>query len=320
MDENLVGYLLKSLDPQTQSEVESHLRTHPEARARLKLLERALAPLAADAEMAVPPPTLRLHTLARVAEYRCRSLPSAPPPSPRQVGTPTRRWARRADWLVAASLLLVLGGLSLSGLLHLWNGYQRMACANNLRQFGGALAAYSDLHDGKFPAVEKGENAGPRAVAGIFVPVLNDAGLLGPDASVICPAQGPRALPSVSVAKLETLFDTQPAEFQKVASRLGGSYAYSLGYQEADLHLGLSRSLGDKQPILADRPDPAGFGNSPNHGGRGQNVLYIGGQVRWCTEATVGINRDHIYLNQNNCVQAGLNRTDTVLGPSDAVP
>ena len=72
MDENLVGYLLKSLEPDEQHAVEAHLETHPDARAKLELLERALAPLSADAEEPEPTPGLALTTLARIAEHKCR--------------------------------------------------------------------------------------------------------------------------------------------------------------------------------------------------------------------------------------------------------
>ena len=57
----------------------------------------------------------------------------------------------------------------------------------------------------------------------------------------------------------------------------GGDYAYTLGYRDGDDVAGLRRDSGDLLPILADRP-AAGDGNSPNHDGAGQNVLYIGGQ------------------------------------------
>ena len=71
---------------------------------------------------------------------------------------------------------------------------------------------------------------------------------------------------------------------------------------------------------MADRPHDGGRGNSPNHGGAGQNVLYIGGQVRWCVGPNVGVGRDDIYLNLNNRVLAGEQHFDSVLGPSDATP
>src|SRR5262249_39151708 len=75
MDDNLVGYLLDALDADTRRAVEDHLRTHPEARARLDRLRRLLEPLEADREPPAPPPHLVQATLARVAEARGRPLP-----------------------------------------------------------------------------------------------------------------------------------------------------------------------------------------------------------------------------------------------------
>ena len=68
---------------------------------------------------------------------------------------------------------------------------------------------------------------------------------------------------------------------------------------------------------------PAGLGMTPGarrHGGAGQNVLYIGGNVRWCVQRTVGQDRDDIYVNKFNLLRAGEGRSDTVLGPGDARP
>ena len=63
-----------------------------------------------------------------------------------------------------------------------------------------------------------------------------------------------------------------------------------------------------------------GPGNSLNHGGGGQNVLYIGGNVRYVTTRTVGIGGDDIYVNLHQRVLAGVTPSDTVLGASDASP
>jgi hypothetical protein len=70
-------------------------------------------------------------------------------------------------------------------------------------------------------------------------------------------------------------------------------------------------------PILADRPPQGGGpGNSPNHGGCGQNILLVNGQVRYITTRAAGIDGDDIYTNRRNQVGAGLDRWDTVLGSS----
>ena len=75
-------------------------------------------------------------------------------------------------------------------------------------------------------------------------------------------------------------------------------------------------------PLMADCPphDP-GAGNSANHGGKGQNVLYMDGSVKFCTAPTAGVDRDNIYLNRvTKKVGAGADWDDDVLGSSAATP
>ncbi len=317
--DDLVGYLLDALDPESKREVEAHLAVSPELKSRLESLRRALAPLAADAGEPEPPPGLVLGTFARVAEHRCRSLPAAPPPSPHQRVVRSRRMPRRADLLVAAALLILLGGLAVPGLVRLWRtSAYRAACTNNLRLLWTGLETYSDKQEGTFPILEK---EGPRSPAGIFVPVLQEAGFDIPDAALVCPADGTHPQPVHRLLRnLEELYDRDPEAYHRAARELAGSYAYSLGYQEGDDLKQLRRNSGDRLPIVADRLPCGDPGNSPNHGGEGQNVLYVGGNVSWCTQRTVGIGGDDIYLNRHNETRAGLDRDDTVLGCSHITP
>lgn len=318
MDENLVGYLLKSLDDETHQQVESALAASPALRARLELLERALSPLAADTETPEPPPGLILSTLARVAEYKCRKLPDAPPPSRGQSAAVGRNWLRRPDALVAAVLLILLGGVSASALMHMWRDYNaRLECQNNLRVIWGGLQRYCDSHDGSFPRVEE---SGSRSVTGMFVPVLLDSGSLTPETSFRCPTQASRPPHPRSLRELEELYQRDPEGFRQVAGQLAGDYAYTLGYRDEAGHHGLRCDSGDRLPIMADRLGPLSQRNSANHGGGGQNVLYLGGRVIWCTQRTVGIDGDDIFVNWDNRVLAGKAREDTVLGPGDATP
>src|SRR5262249_20726867 len=134
---------------------------------------------------------------------------------------------------------------------------------------------------GKLPPV------GASDPAGIFVPILHDEGLIGPEVSVACPGKdsGKKWPPGVSVQELEKC-RAQPAKFQAMARDLAGCYAYSLGYVEPNPQgdgerlLGLHRDLDDRMPVMADRPPASIVGNSPNHGGSGQNVLYLDGSVK----------------------------------------
>jgi len=314
MQEHFVEYLLGSLDPVTQARVEAYLDEYPAARERLQLLEAALAPLADDAEPSAPPPGLVMATLARGAEQRC-SLPSAPAPSRHQVGNVTRRHFRAVDWVAAAVLFLLVGGLAFPFVLGQWRQHERLACANNLRQLFVSLSGYSDQNEGEFPRVEP---TGPRSVAGIFVPLLNDAGLL-PQSSIDCPARSNHPPSKCSVAEMERLYRENPSEYRSMAARLAGHYAYCLGYKEGDSLQGLRRDSGDALALMADRSTDAGA-NSDNHAGAGQNVLYVGGNVRWCVRPDVGEDRDNIYVNRLYRVNAGVCRGDSVLGASDTQP
>lgn len=162
------------------------------------------------------------------------------------------------------------------------------------------------------------EAQGPRSLAGAFVPLLHDAGVLNETTPVSCPALGDRPPVNVSLSDLEKAFQSGGDGFDELARKLSGGYAYTLGYRDGPVLAGLRASDPDTLPILADLP--AGEGNSPNHGRLGQNVLYIGGNVRWCTQRTVGQAGDDIYVNKHNLLRAGEGRSDTVLGPGDACP
>lgn len=321
LDENLVGYLLNALDDDSRRGVEVYLRTNPAARHKLARLRELLAPLAADRDV-TPPPGLARATLARVRQA-VPALPAAPRLSAAQVGA--RGWWRRTDVLAAAACLLISVGLGVTWLVSARQRADIVACQENLHRFHSALTAYSETRpDGAFPQVEA---KGPRAAAGVFVPVLADAGVLGEDVSVSCPARGRRPAPLEpgQVRKLEELYKTDRDAYTRAVRDVAGCYAYSLGYRDAAGLHGLRRGAGDLMPILADCPPfhegaEGGAGNSLSHGGGGQNVLTIGGSVRYCTSRGVGLDGDDIYLNRNQRVLAGLSAADTVLAVSDAVP
>jgi prepilin-type processing-associated H-X9-DG protein len=323
MEENLVGYLLNALDDEPQRQVEASLRESPELRAHLERLERALAPLAADRETPEPPPGLALSALARIAEYQCRKLPDAPA-APRSQSLPANRsWLRRPDVLVAALLLIVLGGIGSSSLIHLWRDYHgRTQCRNNLFLIWGGLRRYCEVHNGNFPLVEE---KGAHGVAGIFMPILGDSGVLGSEVSIACPAQERRPPQSLSVREMEDLYASNPNQFLQEARSLAGGYAYSLGYRDTDGYHGLRCDTVETDrlkllPIVADRLESLMQLNSANHGGTGQNVLYLDGHVEWRTNRHAGINGDDIFVNRHDQLLAGEDREDTVLGPGDASP
>jgi prepilin-type processing-associated H-X9-DG protein len=326
MDENLIGYLLNALDSDTRQETEQYLLKNPEARERLSRIKEGLAPLEADRDAIDPPPGLWARTLARVAEFECRQLPSAPKRLATRSETTHRSWWRRADVLVAASILLCVSLMIPPGLAKI--RYQRdiVACQNNLHDFYVALNDYSGRHRGNFPDVAKAAPS-PFNVAGNFVPILMEEGLLSDQVSVQCPAYGPWTHPQYTLHDLQNM---DPDELDTRMWNLAGTYAYSLGYRDASGEHGPCidpNQLNSMRPIMADRPPRdivlGTISNSPNHGGNGQNVLFMDGHCSFCSLRVLPCSAggfDDIYLNKDNQVQAGLSAWDTVLGDSAARP
>jgi hypothetical protein len=194
-----------------------------------------------------------------------------------------------------------------------------------LREVYLALEDFSRRHHGDFPRVEE---MPPLNFAGVFVPILAQNGALRPEMSVNCPSQGRLPPANVSLGQLQALYFNQRDQFEQLTWTIGGGYAYALGYREAGVHHGLRRDQETMAyiPLLADRPPfdqrtPLSLtGNSLNHDGDGQNVLYQDGRIEFRTVRKVGFGGDDIYLNRNQRVEAGVNRFDSVLGASPVRP
>jgi prepilin-type processing-associated H-X9-DG protein len=324
MDENLIGYLLNAQDADARQETAKYLSNHPEAQERLMELRETLAPLEADRDEIAPPPGLWVRTLARVAEYQSRKLPVAPP---RFADRPLHRsWWRRADVLVAASVLFCASLLIPPVLAKMRYRRDILSCQNNLQGFYVGLKDYADRHQGNFPDVATAA-ASPWNVAGYFVPMLKEEGLINDNVSVQCPAYGRLTPPQYTLHELQNM---TADELEGRAWNLAGSYAYSLGYRDATGEHGPRfdpTQLSSMRPIMADRPPReivlGVTSNSPNHGGKGQNILFMDGHCAFSTQRVIPCSAggfDDIYLNQDNQVQAGRSSWDTVLGDSAAHP
>jgi prepilin-type processing-associated H-X9-DG protein len=289
MDLDLVGYLYGLLEPEEDARTEVALRADPRARAQLERLRANLSPLAAIRDDTPPPAGLVDRTLALIAKKN----PSTPirqvsPSSSEPVFAPSR-W-RRIDAVVAASVMILVGGLGVSGVTHVKKRQQDLGCKNNLRQAHQWLTAYGSNNGGQLPQVTEQP---PHNFAGAFVPILQNAGYM--------PQTGMPACPAVTVVV------TLPA----------GAYAYSIGWRGPDgqlygLHIDSSGEAA-LLPILADQMSPASHGN-------GYNVLYIGGNVRFTTSPNVGVNGDNIFDNQRGLIAPGLHQFDTVLAMWNVAP
>ncbi len=305
MDDLLIGYALNGLTPAERAAVEAHLAAHPEDAAKVERVRALVAPLAADRGEVPLPPDLVAATVARTAEYLVANHLFPKPTEPARPSLHHRTqlhdepvysaW-RRIDIAVVAALAFLGFGLGLATVGKLRADAQQIACQERLRAVHVALDGYAETHDNRFPQVGSAEVP----TAGAFAAELVRSGHLSP-ATPVCPAYNP------------------PTNRQAV--QVG--FAYTLGYHDAAGRLqGPRRGDGDWTPILADLPAVQQAGASeptPPHA-RGQNVLYIGGAVRFATTPHVGVNCDDIYRNDAGLVRAGLHSLDTSLGRWSDVP
>jgi hypothetical protein len=190
-------------------------------------------------------------------------------------------------------------------------------CVFNLQQLGNSFGQYATVNR-LMPYPPSSRDDAP---AGSFASMLHDAGVLDDAKLLDCPCNGPCPHTShelVGFDQLEQIRRTDPARFQRMVSF---DYAYNIGYRHTSQHAGpLDFQHSSQIPVLADQPSHDGLhikdGNSPNHGGRGQNVLFGDGTVRWFRTRHVSPRDLDLYLNDRGQPRPGLHQEDSVLVPS----
>jgi prepilin-type processing-associated H-X9-DG protein len=228
---------------------------------------------------------------------------------------------------------------------------RRLTCAEHLQELGHSLAilAQSDK-DHRFPTIPI---AGPRAFAGAYSLVLQDADLLPAPEILRCASLAWQSDGSQASAAIPTSleFDQAGAEQQQFwRNTLGGHYAYSLGVVENGTVVGPRCEGRSFFAIMADAPlIEADRETVLAHDGRGTNILYEDGHVAFLSRGQYsgrglaqrgqpvsrevnlpsrrgGVNAwpaalaDHPFRNMDGENAAGLTPNDAALGPSSAPP
>jgi len=301
-----LDFVLQQLEGASLAQAEAEMAGDAQLVDALDRLRRKVDLLLEDELEIQVPEHLADLTWNRVLEQGRRNRPEYVPK------TVPFRWA---DLAVAASVFL-------AGLLTFVPALQRSkdqvaqaGCAFNLHRLGVALSQYAGQHH-QYPYAPHDQ---PDAVAGTFAVTLQDSGMLPDLNSLECPCDGNAEKgPLPHLATLKSMRKKSPRDYYQ---SLDFNYAYHVGYRQASGEPGpLSERLEATIPLLADQP---GFrdgqilsGNSPNHGGRGQNVLFTDGHTSWHTTRQVNPRDSDIFLNEEQIPGPGISIEDAALVPS----
>ncbi len=308
---DLLDYHLGQLETDHRLQFEAELSQDPKLSRTSQLLGQRLSLLLDEGEPPEPPAGLVGRTVFKVLNLE--ASPSVLP-MPGGYREPSFRWA---DVAVAAIVLIAGLGALLPAIEHSRRNRTNLQCISNLMNLGQGLNSFASGH-GKYP----GPASKTSLVASYMFPLLETSTISSPSV-LTCPSSGmkPVSLTEANWKSWQTNPNHPPSEFHEFAKRI---YSYNPGYELGDGRTGplsWEERISRNQPLAADsvckdHSDRVLPGNSLNHGGRGQYVLYTDGGVRYLTQRNVAGDQD-IYLNDQKQLNYGLHDHDIVLFPGD---
>ena len=209
------------------------------------------------------------------------------------------------DIAAIAALIVLAVGFGVPGMLHMRDRQQRLDCSWNLARLGSGLQQYASMFGGSLPFAgwSPGSSWQPSDDPRVSTipnrrhvyPLLQMAFITDPRV-FICPSQHHVPMPASEVRQHNDFLESRNV-----------SYAYQnmAGVRPCANDDPRLPTLSDENPLFADgvplfdarrlvRMNPA-TANSRAHGGAGQNILTLRGEVKWTTTPLVGIDDDSIW-------------------------
>ena len=305
MRENLLGYLLNAIEPDERSAVEQQLPRDTQLQTELNVLRTGLRPLVDDQTHHAPPAGLAKRCCDYV--YSCTAIMPAKLSSAESAGMgPSRRWSW-LDLTVAGAIAVAVSVLLLPAIYQSHVQSQMLACQNNLKDLGLAMAKYSTLHGGYYPAMPRGDRLNE---SGIWSPTLVGDKYLTAADEVVCPSSEQAEDRHFSVPTVQQLNDMKDTELAQALPHLS-SYGTTLGHVGEGTYKTQQHRSRKNFAVMADMPGDKGT-NSPNHGALGQNVLFDDGHVRRLTSPQATPD-DNIFTNANGEIAHGVHSEDAVI-------
>ena len=248
---------------------------------------------------------------------------------------PRRRGLTLIELLVIFLILAVVAAIVIPLVTRQRDRSSRAMCMSRLRLIGQAILLYSNDNRGECPRTRT--SAGPVRVptwgtgAAATQPFTDPNAPADNDVSAAiflllrtqnitadvftCPATNAEA------DKFAGLTVMQRSNFTDINRNLSYSYhnLYRSETEEERLRrIRLSGAGGADFAVAADINPGKDPGNSANHDGRGQNVLYDDGHVEWRKDPLAGVNGDNIYTTTDGKITASpVDRYDSILLPTD---
>jgi len=350
MRERLIAYLLNDLSTDERIQVEILLRRDSSLRQEYEWLKSCFEECenVADDDTQLPE-DLTTRTCCLIQNASCRDADQVAPMADSRNGDrslqrngeyeppslmpgydarcgPGQRWSL-LDLTVAGGILATLAMLLLPALHQGREASRRLTGQNNLRAIGQALIRYAEQHRRDLPRI------GPEENAGIFAVRLARSGMIDSQQLaklLVCPSS-PLAeeiftgRAEIRIPTARQLARANPQKLLLIRRRMGGSYAYRLGYFHQGAYHDIPFTGRSDSPMLADAPAPQTDGfYSSYHGGCGQNcgehILFQDWSVRFCRPCVSYQQLDDIYLNADRQQAAGKGPRDIVLGRSEVRP
>lgn len=231
----------------------------------------------------------------------------------------------RFSFFDAGAAIFALGLVALiisPSLLNSREAARRVQCQHNLAELGSALRQYAFDHGEQFPHLQPYENAG------MFTVTLAEAGYLPScdiEQLVVCPASSLADNISNQTAIVwvpsRYEFQTTPALLAERAKQfMSGSYAYRIGYFKNGKYIQVDYQADSRSPLLCDAPAPNGFQKMSPHHADGQHILFQDGSIKFQTSCLSPCRQDHLFLNNDGKVAAGINWQDAVMVRSEVTP
>ncbi len=239
--------------------------------------------------------------------------------------------------LATAAVFVIVGGGLLTGGKMATNYARQMSwqtkCGSQMAGLFTGLSNYRNDNNGQMPMLAaapgspwwKVGDQGSENVSNtrrMWVLVKNDY-IKPTDLNLfMCPA---------TTTKPSCSFTCNPKDYNDFPSRNLVTYSFRIGCPKAGLEkMGRQVIIADMSPIFVDASaskkelfinisDALLKRNSPNHGGRGQNVLFCDGSVVFVKERTVDVSLDDIYTIQGKQTYQGIelpaSEADAFLAP-----